>query len=572
LAAVLGISGLYHDAAAALVVDGRVLAAIHEERLDRVKHSSALPVRAARACLELGALDAGALDAIVFYEEPFPKFERLLSWLIKTFPRAPSYFARSIRAELARKLWLLDELAETFGVPREKVRAVEHHRSHAASAFFVSPFEEAAVLTVDGVGERTTTAIWHGQGTRLSPRFSLEFPHSLGLFYAALTAYAGFEVLEGELKLMALAAYGSPKYTSELSRVLRLGADGDFSLEPRYFDAFTDSELGFGPELVRLLGAPRAPDTPWNLAGNPDDRRYADVARSAQLLTEEALLALARRAKREVGGDALCLAGGVALNAAANARLAAESGFSRIFVQPAAGDAGGALGAALLGALELGDPRPPALVSPALGQPLDAGRGADLAARCGFAASQQARPYERAAEILARGGLVALASGRGEWGPRALGHRSLLAPAHDARLRDALNRRVKNREIFRPFAPSALHQNSDRLFDHVGADMTPFMTTVCRARDAALPELSGVVHVDGTSRLHSVTPERAPALAQILAEYERRTGYRALLNTSLNGAREPIAGSETDAIAFFASHRAVDALLLDDVLVERRPS
>ncbi|HEX6273130.1 MAG TPA: carbamoyltransferase N-terminal domain-containing protein, partial [Polyangiaceae bacterium] len=197
MAAVLGISGLYHDAAAALVVDGCVVAAMHEERLDRVKHSAGLPERAARACLELGGIEPRALDAVVFYEEPFPKFERLLSWLVGTFPRAPSYFARSLRGELARKLWALDELAETLGVPRGKVRAVSHHRSHAASAFFTSPFDEAAVLTVDGVGERTTTAIWHGRGTSLRPCFSIEFPHSLGLFYAAMTAYAGFEVLEG---------------------------------------------------------------------------------------------------------------------------------------------------------------------------------------------------------------------------------------------------------------------------------------------------------------------------------------------------------------------------------------
>jgi carbamoyltransferase len=572
MAAVLGISGFYHDAAAALVVDGEIVAAMHEERFDRVKHSAALPERAARACLEVGGIDARDLDAVVFYEEPFPKFERLLEWLVGTFPRAPRYFARVLRSELSRKLWVLDEISEMLGVARERVRAVPHHLSHAASAFFVSPFDEAAVLSVDGVGERTTTAIWHGRGTSLEPRFSVEFPHSLGLFYAAITAYAGFEVLEGELKLMALAAYGEPRYAGELSRVLRLGSDGDFTLEPRYFDAFTDSELGFGRELERLLGPARRPGKPWDLAGDSDDSRYADVARSAQLLVEEALLALARRARRETGSDALCLAGGVALNATANARLAEESGFSRVFVQPAAGDAGGALGAAICGALELGDRRPGALGSPALGQRLDAGAGADLALRLGLAVARPARPFERAAEILARGGIVALASGRVEWGPRALGFRSLLAPAHDARLRDALNRRVKGRETFRPFAPSALHQNTDALFHHVGTDMTPFMTTLCRARETAHAELSGVLHVDGTSRLHAVTPERAPALAEILGEYERRTGRRALLNTSLNGSGEPIVGSENDAVAFFASHAAVDALLLDDVLVERRAS
>jgi carbamoyltransferase len=571
MAAVLGISGLYHDAAAALVVDGKVIAAMHEERLDRVKHSAALPERAARACLAMAGIDPKALDAVVFYEEPFAKFERLLGWLVQTFPRAPSYFARSLRQQLAKKLWVLDELSEMLGVPRSKVGSREHHLCHAASAFFVSPFQEAAVLTVDGVGEHTTTAIWQGRGATLERRFSLEFPHSLGLFYAAITAYTGFEVLDGELKLMALAAHGTPRYVGELSRVLRLGADGDFTLDPRYFDAFTDTELGFGAELERLLGAARPANVAWDLARSADDRRYADIARSAQVLTEEALLGLARRARREVAGDALCLAGGVALNCSATARLAAEAGFSRIFVQPAAGDAGGALGAAILRALELGDPRPAPLGSPALGQAIDAGAGADLAERLGLGISRSPRPFVRAAEILARGGLVALATGRGEWGPRALGFRSLLARADDTGVRDAVNRRVKGRESFRPFAPSVLEANADALFHHVGADMTPFMTTVCRPRESALRELSGVVHVDGTSRLHSVSNERAPALTELLDEYERSTGRRALLDTSLNGAGEPIAGSENDAVAFFAAHRAVDALLLDDVLVERRP-
>jgi carbamoyltransferase len=568
MAAVLGISGLYHDSAAALVVDGRIVAAIHEERLDRVKHSAALPERAARACLSLGRIDAEALDAVVFYEEPFRKFERLLGWLVRTFPRAPRYFARSLRAELSRKLWVLDEIAETLGVPREKVRAKEHHLCHAASAFFVSPFEEAAVLTVDGVGESATTALWHGHGAALDARFTLEFPDSLGLFYAGLTAYAGFDVLEGELKLMALAAHGKPRFTEELSRVLELGSDGSFRLDPDYFDAFTDSELGFGHKLERLLGPARAPGKPWNIAADAEDQRYADVARSAQLLTEEALLGLARRARRDIAVDALCLAGGVALNCTATARLAEESGFSRIFVQPAAGDAGGALGAAILGAIELGDPRPAALGSAALGQPLDSGAGVDLAKRLGFGTSRSA-PLARAAEILARGGLVALATGRGEWGPRALGFRSLLAPAGDTRFRETVNRRVKGREPFRPFAPSVLERHAGDLFHHVGHDMTPFMTTVCRARENALGELAAVVHVDGTSRMHCVTHERSPVLAELLGEYERLTGNRALLNTSLNGPGEPIAGNENDALLFFAARRAVDALLLDDALVER---
>ncbi|HVV82943.1 MAG TPA: carbamoyltransferase N-terminal domain-containing protein, partial [Kofleriaceae bacterium] len=360
MAAVLGVSAGYHDAAAALVVDGVVVAALQEERLTRVKNDPSLPVQAMRACLAQGGLDAGALDRVVFYEDPPAKLERVLVSTLGNAPRSLRQFPRAMASQLGGKLWIVDQLADALGLERRKVGHVTHHRAHAASAFLVSPFDDAAVLTVDGVGEAVSTALWHGRGAALRCLGSIDYPHSLGLLYAAFTAYLGFEVNEGEYKVMGLAAYGTPRFEAELRRVIRLDDDGSFELALDHFGHLADPELGFGPKLEALLGPRRAPYRGWDLATEAD-RRYADIAASLQRVTEEAMLGLARQARRRTGCDALCLAGGVALNAVANARLAREAGFARLFVQPAAGDAGGALGAAILGALEAGDARPPAM-------------------------------------------------------------------------------------------------------------------------------------------------------------------------------------------------------------------
>jgi len=320
MSAVLGISAYYHDAAAALIVDGQIIAAMQEERFSRIKNDPSLPRQAALACLRRANLPGEALDEVVIYENPFAKIERVLVALLRTFPRSWRQFPRAIGAQLGSKLWVLDQVAEMLDVPRDRVTYTDHHRSHAASAFFVSPFERAAVLTVDGVGEDASTALWTGDGERLTCLETIAYPHSLGLFYAALTAYLGFEVNEGEYKVMGLAAFGEPRYRAEFEKLIRLHPDGSFELELPYFAHMTDTELGFGPKLERLLGPRRPPGKPWNLDESESDRRYADVAATVQAVTEEALSALARRALRQTGMDALCLAGGVALNAAASAR------------------------------------------------------------------------------------------------------------------------------------------------------------------------------------------------------------------------------------------------------------
>lgn len=568
MSAVLGISGYYHDAAAALIVDGRVVAAIQEERLSRIKNDPSLPRRAALACLRRAGLAGGDLDAIVVYENPFAKIERVLVSLLRSFPWSVKQFPRAIGAQLGRKLWVLDQIAEAIEAPRERVTFTEHHKSHAASAFFVSPFERAAVLTVDGVGEEASTAIWRGEGDAITCLETIHYPHSLGLFYAALTAYLGFEVNEGEYKVMGLSAFGEPRFRGEFERLIELRPDGSFELHLPYFAFMTDTELGFSPKLERLLGPRRAPGAPWDLEGSEADRRYADIAATLQTITEEALLGLAKRARSKTGEADLCLAGGVALNAVANERIAREAGFSRVFVQPAAGDAGGALGAAILGALERGDARPPPLTTAALGEALDPGAARALAEGLGLSAKSIGDPARKAAELIAGGRVIALATGRFEWGPRALGQRSILADPKDVATRERLNRAIKRREPFRPFAPAVLADRAKDFFEGEPDAMTPFMTTVRRVRPEAASRLAAITHVDGTARLQTVTEAGAPELFAILTELEGLSGAPVALNTSLNGAREPIAGSAADAVAFFASH-GVDALLAGDILIER---
>ena len=284
MAAVLGISAYYHDAAAALVVDGRIVAAMQEERFSRIKNDPALPRRAAFACLALGGLQPGDLDAVVFYENPYAKLERVVVSLARDYPRTLRQFAPALAGQLGSKLWVLDQLADTLGIERRKVRFVEHHESHAASAFLTSGYADAAVLTVDGVGEQATTALWHGEGSSLRCLGAIDFPHSLGLLYAAFTAYLGFEVNEGEYKVMGLAAYGAPRFRDELGQVLHVDADGSFRLEPPYFAHTTDRDVGFSPALEALLGPRRPPGRRFELAASADDQRYADVAATLQLV------------------------------------------------------------------------------------------------------------------------------------------------------------------------------------------------------------------------------------------------------------------------------------------------
>ncbi|MFZ5892035.1 MAG: carbamoyltransferase [Myxococcota bacterium] len=570
MTAVLGISGLYHDAAAALVIDDRVVAAIQEERLTRIKNDAKLPWRAARACLQFAGISAHELDNVVFYENPFAKLERVLTHALRAFPRGVRGFPRAMQSQLGEKIWVLDAIANELDVPRARVLFGEHHRSHAASAFYASPFDAACVLTVDGVGESVTTAIFRADDTGLHCLDELHFPHSLGLLYAALTAYLGFEVNEGEHKVMGLAAFGTSRFEDEFAKIVKLQADGSYELVSDYFGHEQGSELGFSSALETLLGPRRLPGRRFGLPLSTDEQRYADIAATLQAVTERALLGLCQRARSRTGLSHLCLAGGVALNAVANARIARESGFSRVFVQPAAGDAGGALGAALLRARELGAKRPAALGSAGLGLPINPAQAHDLAIELGFSLTRVTNPAREAAALLARHKLVGLCSGRFEWGPRALGQRSLLAEPSDPETRERLNRVVKQREAFQPFAPSVLAARAERYFEGAPNHMTPYMTTVCPVRPTVAQELAAVRHVDGTARVQTVEATHAPLLHATLEEFASLSGTPVLLNTSLNGAHEPIVASSEDALGFLMAHE-LDALLVEDLLIKKGP-
>jgi carbamoyltransferase len=569
MATVLGISGEFHDAAAALVVDGRVVAAIQQERLTRIKNDPSLPIAAGYACLAEAGLEVEQLDAVVYYEQPFDKLERVLVHLLRNLPRTWQQFPRALASQLGSKLWVLDRLSEEFFVPRAKVMQFEHHRCHAASAAFVSPYSECAVLVVDGVGEHHSTTLWHARGHELQLLEAIEFPHSLGLLYAGITAYLGFAVNEGEYKVMGLAAWGKPRLREAFDALIRLHADGSYELGLDHFAHMSDATLGFGPALERLLGPRRPPGKPWNLEEG-SDRHYADVAATLQVVLEEALLGLAKRARARTQSEHLCLGGGVALNALANARIARDSGFSRVFVQPAAGDAGGALGAAILGALALGDPRPAALASAALGRRVDVDRTRAIAEQLGLALRRVDDPAATTAELLARDCVVAHVQGRFEWGPRALGQRSLLAMPSQRATRERINRLIKQREPFRPFAPALLASHTGHFFDAEADDMTPYMTTVAPVRAERAEQIAAVVHEDGTARLQTVTRERAPELCAVLERLAADGADPIVLNTSLNGPGEPIVAGGEDALAFWLRH-GIDAMVIEDLVLERTP-
>ena len=572
--AVLGISAWYHDSAAALVQDGRVVAAASEERFSRLKHDAGLPLRAARFCLEQANLAAEDLEAVVFYEKPLKKLERMVVSQVLSFPRSLAAFRQGALSQLTQKLWVGSALSKALGVPIERILYSEHHLSHAASALYCSPFSEAAVLTVDGVGEWASTGLYRGGPRGIEALGTVAFPHSIGLVYSAFTAFLGFRVNNGEYKVMGMAAYGTPRFADAVRQILRLREDGTFSVDlsaVRYHWSATES---FGPAFEEAFGPPRPPGSPFD-PQTDQGRHYADIAASVQLVTEEALLGLARRLHEETGLADLCLAGGVALNSVANARLCREGPFERVFVHPAAGDAGGAVGAALWAWREVfGRPladRP--LAGPDLGaawEDDDIGALLTDLRRSSQRLASEAALVASAADDLAAGRVVGWVQGRFEWGPRALGHRSILADPTRAEMKDRVNATVKFREAFRPFAPSCLADAADRYFEIPDAArlLVPWMLGVVAVRDEAQAFLPAVTHTDGTARLQTVSPEDSPRYAALLEAFGQRTGHPVLLNTSFNLKGEPIVSSPVHALSTF-DRSALDVLYLGCHRVER---
>ncbi|HOQ04800.1 MAG TPA: carbamoyltransferase [Anaerohalosphaeraceae bacterium] len=591
---ILGISAFYHDSAAALVVDGRIAAAAQEERFTRKKHDHNFPVNAVHYCLKEEGIDASQLDYVVFYEKPLVRFERILETYIAYAPRGFKQFLMSIPLWLKQKLHLPREMDRALDFQyKGRYLFCEHHESHAASAFFPSPFEEAVILTMDGVGEWATASIGAGRGNRIEMLYELRFPHSLGLLYSAFTYFTGFRVNSGEYKLMGLAPYGRPIYYDKImSEMIDLKEDGSFRLNLDYF-AYCYSDVMTSPKFDEMFGGPRRkPETQIT-------QREMDIAASIQKVTEEIMLRMSRYAHRQTGMKNLVLAGGVALNCVGNGRILREGPFEHIWIQPAAGDAGGALGAALFVWHQLLDnPRKPA--------PQDMQNGSLLGPAFtteeikAYLDSQGAvyEVYERESDLLEVVSdalidqkVVGWFQGRMEFGPRALGSRSILGDARNEQMQSKMNLKIKFRESFRPFAPSVLAERASEYFGLGDGCSSPYMLLVAPVREekriatektdglfgldllkvrrSCVP---GITHVDYSARIQTVDAQRHGRYYRLLKRFEEKTGCPLVINTSFNVRGEPIVCTPENAYRCFLATN-MDMLVMENVVLrkERQP-
>ena len=591
---ILGISAFYHDSAACLVQDGMILGAAQQERFSRKKHDAQFPADAIRYCLDEAAISLSELDQIVFYDKPLIKFERLLETYLSYAPRGLRSFITAMPIWLKEKLFLKDllkkELARLGEIDPARLPPLlftQHHQSHAASAFFASPFERAAVLCLDGVGEWATTSAWLGDGNRLTPQWEIRFPHSLGLLYSAFTYFTGFKVNSGEYKLMGLAPYGEPRYADLIrEHLIALKEDGTFRMDMRYFN-YANGLTMTSRAFDRLFGGPpRRPESPVT-------QREMDLASSIQVVTEEVVLGLARTLHRELGVDHLCLAGGVALNCVANGRLQREGPFQQIWIQPAAGDAGGALGAALSVWHEYLD-------QPRTGSEHDRMHGAYLGPRFSndqieaFLGASDIRYshyddeelLERVAALLAEGKIVGWFQGRMEFGPRALGGRSIIGDPRNPKMQSVMNLKIKYRESFRPFAPAVLADQVSDWFEQ--SEPSPYMLIVAPVAEkrriamsdaeqrlfgidklnVARSQVPAITHVDYSARVQTVHRETNPRFYRLIEAFSQRTGCPLLVNTSFNVRGEPIVGSPEDAYRCFM-RTEMDYLVMENHLLAK---
>ena len=605
---VLGISAHYHDASAAVVSDGQVIAAAAEERFTLQKHDPSFPRYAIEFCLHEAGIAAQDLDEIVFYEEPHTKFTRVLSSTVSGFPFTRGAFVRSMSSWIGSKLWVKNEISRKLDVHPRKIRTIPHHVSHAAQAFAGSPFSDAAILVVDAVGEWGSTSLFRGEfapGLRLTPIESIPYPHSLGLAYAAFTAFLGFKVNDGECSTMALATFGTPIYADDIRRVIQPQRDGTYRLDPAYFtfDQFRDTP--FSSKFVERFGQPRSfkDELPFDCLRQPHDerpsisaahQRFADIAASVQLVLEEALLGLCRKLHAMTGAKALCFSGGVALNCVANTRLLRESPFEDIFVPPDPGDGGAAIGAALYSYYTAtGQPPAGSSVHPYLGQHYDEGREADMLAhvnpdhwvRHRSIGRPQAtgmrldvRRSDRFEQIvggvvddLQKGKIVGWFQGRFENGPRALGNRSILIDPQSIPVARRLSRAVKARAPYRPYALSMTAETAATVLTEQPGDlprMARWMQMTWNIRPQVVPQVAAAIHVDGTTRPQVCRQSENPRYHALLTAYGQASGTAALLNTSFNDAGFPIVSSPAEALIMFA-RTDLDTLVVNDLVVRK---
>lgn len=571
---ILGINAFHASASACLLRDGVLVCAVEEERFNRQKYWAGIPVESIRYCLADAGIAAADLDHVAISRDPRANFFRKALWAARRNPHVRFLADRLINH---RQIQRFDSMfASLLDVPRTDLRAqfhnVEHHRAHMSSTFHVSPFEKAAILSVDGMGDFVSTMWGTGDGNQITVSDAVHFPHSLGIFYTALSQWLGFTGFGDEGKVMGLASYGEPRYRQELSDLVRIQRDGSFELNLDYFvhqregmemtwDGTPTIGRLFNQKLITTIGEPRVP-------GSTIEKKHEDVAASLQHVLEDALEALLIKLHRETGLDTLCMAGGVALNGVFNGQIRARTPFRNVYIQPAAGDAGTALGAAFyVWNHILGKPRRFEMTHAYTGTHYDDGQieAALRAANVAYGRLDEEQLAGQVAQRIADGDVVGWFQGRMEWGPRALGNRSILADPRRVEMRDILNARIKHREPFRPFAPSLLEHGMDHYFEDAAPD--PFMLTVYPVRPETRSEIPAVTHVDGTGRLQTVTPQTNARYARLIGAFEQRTGVPVLLNTSFN-ENEPIVSSPAHAIDCFTRTR-MDALAIGNFLVKR---
>ena len=594
---IIGISAFYHDSAAALVDDGEIIAAAQEERFTRKKHDASFPENALKFCLDRTGITLDSVEYVAFYDKPFLKFERLLETYVAFAPRGFRSFAMAMPLWLKEKLFqknLLRNHLREFGSAcdwEKKLLFTEHHQSHAASAFFPSPFEEAVVLTMDGVGEWATTSMALGSGNNLEMIKEIHFPHSLGLLYSAFTAFLGFEVNEGEYKVMGMAPYGSPVYTDKVRSMVFQYNDGSFWLDPSYFSFHHSTSKSYTKKFVQMFGEPRKPDIEFftKTSGYPSyygerprnfdelcryNQYYADVAASIQLVVEEIILNLAKALHKKSGQRNLCLAGGVALNSAANGRILRETPFEEIYIQPSAGDGGGALGAALyVWHTALGNSERHTMKHAYWGQSY--GNDEILTAindvgLTGQLIEDNSKLIEISVDRLIKGKVTGWFQGRFEWGPRALGNRSILADPRSPEMKDVVNNKIKFREPFRPFAPAVLAHESENYFELENPERhlpARFMLLVVPVRPDKQSSVPAVNHL-GTARIQTVYPEDNSLYYQLIEEFGNATGVPVLMNTSFNVRGEPIVNTPSQALRTF-SESGIDSLVMGNYIVDK---
>ena len=589
MTAILGISGLYHDSAAALVVDGEIVSAAQEERFTRKKHDPAFPKQAIEYCLSEANLTPGDLDFVGFYDKPLLTFERLLETYLSVSPRGFRSFLHSMPVWLKQKLYLPRLIKKELGGSfKKRIVFTRHHDSHAASAFFPSPFEESAILTVDGVGEWATATLGAGAGNKIKLSHELRFPHSIGLLYSAFTYYCGFKVNSGEYKLMGLAPYGEPKYAELIKqKIVDIKDDGSIRLNMRYFDYCRGMRMTSAAFHKLLGGPPRKPESELT-------QRHMDLAASVQLVTEEIILKMARRAQQLSGSKNLCMAGGVALNCVANGRILRESEFEKIWIQPAAGDAGGALGVAQFIWYQLLENErqvksPDGQTASLLGPKFKNGTVKTFLDSVGAKYKQledEAELCSEVAKLIASEKVIGWMQGRMEFGPRALGARSILGDARSEKMQSVMNLKIKFRESFRPFAPVVLRERVDEYFEMKKAEDSPYMLLVANVCAAKLTELSSeqsqltglnrlnikrsevpaITHVDNSARVQTADETRHGRYYKLLKEFENQTGSPVLINTSFNVRGEPIVCTPQDAYRCFMA-TDMDVLVIEDFVL-----